>query len=135
MSTPSTHPVAVRRASTAVVQPTGPALQARLCWQPADPLAVRMSFRTGGHWVDWALARELLAAGLLMPAGAGDVRLAPLGEHLVLGLDNGRARATLLLPAADVAGFLAATYRQIPLGAEQVDVDPTLALFRGGGAR
>lgn len=121
-------PRTVRRSSTALLQPSGQALHVRLCWHPGDPLAVSMSFRTAGHWV---LGRELLAAGLLMPTGAGDARLAPRGEHLVLGLDNGRERSTLLLPADEVAGFLAGTYRQIPLGAERVDLDPAQLLNDG----
>lgn len=131
MSAPRT----VRRSSAALLHPTGQTLQARLCWSPADPLAVSVSFRTAAGWVDWVMARELLAAGLVMPAGAGDVRLAPVAGELELVLDNGRQRATLGLPTDEVAGFLALTYRQIPLGAESIDLDPALALLLSGGLR
>lgn len=133
MSVAGTPPVS--RPSTATLQPTGQALRARLSWDRADPLAVTVSFWTVAGWVDWVMARELLAAGLLMPAGVGDVRLEPVAGDLQLVLDNGCDQATLSLPASDVAGFLVLAYQRLPLGAERIDIGAELALLLNGGPR
>ena len=79
--------------------------------------------------MDWRFARELLAAGLRMPAGEGDVHLAPCFEHhLMLRLDPGppQPAALFVLAAADVEHLLAASYQLVPLGAEALDCDALL---------
>ncbi len=93
--------------------------------------------------MDWRFARELLVAGLRMPAGEGDVHLAPCFEHhLVLRLDPGppQPAASFVLAAADIERLLAASYQLVPLGTEALDCDALLGPLlhqphTGGGGR
>ncbi len=90
-----------------------------------DPWAVTIAFRSRNtEWVRWTLARELLAAGLLMPAGggAGDVTVAPTPTGAVLiGLSNSREYAEFRFNGDHIAEFLADSYQAVPLGAERLD--------------
>lgn len=106
-----------------------------------DPWPVTIAFRSGKEWVRWALARELLAAGLLSPVGVGDVTVAPFPTGAVLiELRNARERAEFLFDGAEVARILAASYDLVPLGAERLDWTAEELLFalddewRGGPA-
>ncbi|MEV6567868.1 SsgA family sporulation/cell division regulator [Streptomyces kronopolitis] len=94
-----------------------------LHYQPADPLAVRMSFppeiSLDGTAVDWAFARELLDEGLRMPAGRGDVRVRPSGpDRTVMEFHSDEGIAMLQLKTSDVRRFLARSYRAVPAGSE-----------------
>lgn len=108
-----------------------------LVWDPASPFAVGVWFRERRRLVPWVIARELLAAGLLMPAGDGDVHIDPSADGLVVTLDNGRGeRARFLFEDVDTVGrFLGCTYEQVRLGAERVDVDLELGGLIAGGER
>lgn len=53
------------------------ALEADLVFDPADPFAVTMVFRTGVQEVRWTFGRELLVEGLYEPTGDGDVHVWP----------------------------------------------------------
>src|SRR4051794_5031998 len=79
---------------------------ALLCYEAADPFAVRIAFGDVGDengvvdledgGIAWLLSRELLQSGLEAPAGDGDVRLwpapaAPDGPFLHLRPPPGRA--------------------------------------------
>ncbi|MCA1654941.1 MAG: SsgA family sporulation/cell division regulator [Pseudonocardiaceae bacterium] len=112
-----------RRASVAtravLLDGRGRSVSAVLGYDAADPWAVSVAFRTGPRWV---LARELLAAGLALPTGDGDVRVAPHPTGgVVLGLCTRDERAEVLLDGADVGRILARSYALVPLGAERVD--------------
>ncbi|WP_157682714.1 SsgA family sporulation/cell division regulator [Nocardioides scoriae] len=52
-------------------------LEADLVFDPADPFAVTMVFRTGAQEVHWTFGRELLVEGLYEPTGDGDVHVWP----------------------------------------------------------
>lgn len=97
------------------------------CWRydPADPWAVCLQVRSGRvRWVDWYLARDLLAAGLGRRTGVGDVTVEPWpGDGLLVTLDSPTGRALLLADARHAAYFLAGSYRLVPPGAERLDVD------------
>ncbi len=88
------------------------AVAVRLSWAAREPHAVTLAFRVGRDVppVVWNVARDLLAAGLLAPAGLGDVTVLPdptnpdLSE-LVLSSPGGRA--CLRFTTAQVAAFLA----------------------------
>ncbi|WP_411137877.1 SsgA family sporulation/cell division regulator [Streptomyces sp. C10] len=99
------------------------AVPAVLHYQPADPLAVRMSFppeiSLDGSAVDWAFARELLDEGLRVPAGRGDVRVRPSGpDRTVMEFHADEGIAMVQLKTADVRRFLARSYEAVPAGAE-----------------
>ncbi|MGW1377767.1 SsgA family sporulation/cell division regulator [Streptomyces sp. NPDC002446] len=99
------------------------AVPAVLHYQPADPLAVRMSFppeiSLDGSAVDWAFARELLDEGLRTPAGRGDVRVRPCGpDRTVMEFHADEGVAMVQLRTAEVRRFLARSYAAVPAGDE-----------------
>ena len=53
------------------------AIDADLVFDPADPYAVTMVFRTGVQEVLWTFGRELLIEGVYEPTGDGDVHVWP----------------------------------------------------------
>src|ERR1700710_441252 len=61
------------------VDPQGEAtsIDADLVFDPADPYAVTMVFRTGVQEVLWTFGRELLVEGRYEPTGDGDVHVWP----------------------------------------------------------
>src|SRR6476469_10058663 len=61
------------------VDPQGEAtsIDADLVFDPADPYAVTMVFRTSVQEVLWTFGRELLVEGLYEPTGDGDVHVWP----------------------------------------------------------
>ena len=61
------------------VDPQGEAtsIDADLVFDPADPFAVTMVFRTGVQEVVWTFGRELLVEGRYEPTGDGDVHVWP----------------------------------------------------------
>ena len=91
-----------------------------------DPYAVRMTFHGGpDETVEWIFARDLLAAGLTEPAGAGDVRAwpSPAGDgggvpvlNIVLSSPFGEAHFEA--PTTAMAAFLRRTYDAVPAGRE-----------------
>jgi hypothetical protein len=100
----------------------------QLQYCPADPYAVRATFRlSGGRTVEWFLARELLTEGLRRPAGLGDVRVQPVprhGRHMVrLVLMTPAGRAELMLAGPIVAYFLERTEAVVPPGTERDHLD------------
>ena len=121
---------------------------ALLCYDAADPFAVRIAFGDVGDGnavvdpddggIAWLLSRELLQAGLEGPAGDGDVRLWPAHaatDVLFLHLRAPSGEALFELSAAVVGDFLRETELLVPNGAESdaLRVDDELsALLRGG---
>ncbi|MFI8461855.1 SsgA family sporulation/cell division regulator [Kitasatospora sp. NPDC085464] len=102
-------------------------------YSTADPYAVTLDFDDAGSQARWLLSRDLLLAGLERPAGDGDVHIAPAGTgETVIALGGQRGVALLHTATPPLAGFLTATLRLVPLGAEgqHVDWDAGIALFR-----
>ena len=99
-------------------------VRAQLRWRIADPYVVRMTFETGNPnqpQVPWELSRELLAEGLIRPAGPGDVRITPEGQNpktLLLQLRAPRGQVKFRVDAWELAEFLDATFDALPLGRE-----------------
>jgi len=109
-------------------------LTAEWSYSSQDPYAVMMSLDTGAdHPVQWSFARDLLTAGLLAPAGMGDVQVWPAaasaaaldddeagsGEkilNIALGSPDGSARFET--GAAGIEAFLARTFKLVPAGQE-----------------
>jgi hypothetical protein len=103
-----------------------------------DPYAVKVAFRAGlEEPVEWVFARELLADGAREPSGHGDVLVWPSsgGQVLTIVLSSPFGEALFEAPAAEVAGFLALTYRIVPDGGEPgcVDIDAEVAVLLAGG--
>lgn len=128
------------------------ALRARLCASPArdrvipatliyqcdDPLAARLAFPSSatldGEEVVWTFARDLLAAGLRMPSGEGDVLVWPCGRRrTMIELSSPVGVALLQLDTEDVQDFLTRSYTAVPPGEEDrfLDLDADLAALLG----
>jgi Streptomyces sporulation and cell division protein, SsgA len=121
---------------------------ALLCYDAADPFAVRIAFGDVGvdaaavdadeAGISWLLSRELLRAGLERPAGDGDVRLWPAhaaADLLYLHLRAPSGEALFELSRATVAAFLRQTEALVPMGSEvsQLDLDQELAALLSNG--
>lgn len=105
--------------------PTVP-LVASLLYTARDPYAVRMSFHVGtDEPVEWIFARDLLAVGMVEPAGEGDVRVWPSppedGEDdqvLNIALSSPFGKAHFEAPMAPMAEFMRRSHEVIPVGRE-----------------
>ncbi|WP_051854644.1 SsgA family sporulation/cell division regulator [Streptomyces sp. NRRL B-1347] len=88
-------------------------LAVRLGYSPDDPLALWMDlYVTGAELPDatWVFGRDLLATGLILPTGEGDVRVRPHGEDETdVELVSGRTWCVVRLAADDVRDFVART--------------------------
>ena len=123
---------------------------AMLCYDTADPFAVRIAFgdvddERGAadaeeSGIAWLLSRELLHAGLKAPAGDGDVRLWPASASTDVLSRHLRApcgEALFELSRATVAAFLRQTEALVPSGPEvsMIDLHEELSvLLSNGGA-
>lgn len=66
----------------------------------------------------WVIGRDLIADGLVAPAGLGDVHVYPCGRATNIELHSGPDYALLTVATADLARFLNATCDLVPLGSE-----------------
>jgi hypothetical protein len=111
-------------------------LMARLHYTSQDPYAIKITFHVGtGEPVEWALARDLLAAALHSREGIGDVQAWPSAASdgsggdaagpmiMNLSMTSPFGHAQFEASAADIAGFLRRTYRIVPVGQESDFVD------------
>jgi hypothetical protein len=114
------------------------AIDADLVFDPADPYAVTMVFRTGVQEVLWTFGRELLVDGLYEPTGDGDVHVWPClssaGAAVVI-IELSSPDGELLVQASSrkVTDFVAMMLREVPDGQESafVDLDTELATLLG----
>src|SRR5918997_82949 len=123
---------------------------ALLCYDAADPFAVRIAFGDVGDQngvvdldeggIAWLLSRELLQAGLERPAGEGDVRLWPAHastDVLYLHLRAPSGEALFEVSRATVVAFLRQTEALVPSGSESellaLDDELHVLLSNGGG--
>jgi hypothetical protein len=120
---------------------------ALLCYDAADPFAVRIAFGEAAEGdpgadpdggITWLLSRELLQAGLSRPAGDGDVRLWPArgaGDGLYLHLRAPSGEALFEVSRASVAAFLRGTEALVPVGEESalLSLDAELQVLLSGG--
>ena len=110
-----------------------------LCYDRADPFAVRMAFPAlatlEGVEVSWTFARELLASGIRHPSGTGDVRVRPYdGDRTTIEFHAAEGVAIVLMVTAELQRFLDRATAVVPLGLEHhyLDMDHSLAeLMRG----
>ena len=122
------------------VDPQGEAtaIDADLVFDPADPYAVTMVFRTGVQEVRWTFGRELLLDGLYEPTGDGDVHVWPClssnGSAVVI-IELCSPDGELLVQAGSrhVNQFVNAMLASVPDGQESafVDFDTELTAILG----
>ncbi|NED84163.1 SsgA family sporulation/cell division regulator [Streptomyces sp. SID11233] len=114
-------------------------LPAILSYDRTDPFAIRMAFPAPatleGTEVSWEFSRELLAEGMDIPAGMGDVRIRPFGyDRTVLEFHAPEGIAMVHVRTADLRRFLRRTQQLVPDGAEHrfLDVDRSLTELLDG---
>ncbi|MEV6972471.1 SsgA family sporulation/cell division regulator [Kitasatospora sp. NPDC093806] len=117
-------------------------LRVTLTYLPEDPLAVRMAFPAefsldepadgpgpDGADIVWVFARRLLAAGLELPAGIGDVHVRPtLGRRTMVELRAPEGTALVRFDTADLRRFLWRSRLLVPEGEEHLHLDADRAL-------
>jgi hypothetical protein len=110
-------------------------LRASLAYSCAEPYAVTVAFDVGTDQpVEWALARDLLAASLHAREGIGDFQAWPSRETggikiLHLSMTSPFGHAKFEASAEDISEFLDRTFDLVPDGAEPdfLDFDAELA--------
>lgn len=105
-----------------------------LSYDPADPFAVTLVFRTNPRPVAWTFARDLLTSGVSEPNGDGDVHVWPCLDDAgcaVVTIELCSPDGDLLVQfgTPDVVSFLDHTEDMVPTGTESslVDVDAAIA--------
>jgi hypothetical protein len=108
-------------------------LAAELRYDTADPFAVTLTIGVDcPKPVVWIFARDLLAEGIGVPVGEGDITVEPAtdvaGEQVRITLATD-CLATLLAPRDAVTEFLGESYARVPTGTEsdQIDLDAEIA--------
>jgi hypothetical protein len=102
----------------------------RWTYTAADPFAVALSVLTSNdRWVDWLVAREVVADSLVVPAGEGDIRMSPRevqGYDIVeIEIRSTGGRAVLEVDRDLLRYFVDATTAVVAIGheSEWVDLD------------
>ncbi|WP_406198963.1 SsgA family sporulation/cell division regulator [Kitasatospora sp. NBC_01560] len=126
-------------------------LRVTLSYCPDDPLAVRMAFpaefsldepdagrdagpgqdagRDAGQDIVWVFARQLLTAGLELPAGVGDVHVRPAaGRRTMVELRAPEGTALVQFDSTDLRRFLWRSRLVVPEGEEHLHLDADRAL-------
>jgi hypothetical protein len=98
-------------------------VSARLSYDPADPMAVTIEFRTRGvGTVTWTFARDLIADGARTPTGVGDVRVWPArsaeGATISIALSSPSGHALFEGPRDELVAFIDSSYAVVPRGEE-----------------
>lgn len=135
MSTVIEQSVEARMVASAPQMETLPAV---LSYDRADPFAVRMVFPAPatleGTEVSWEFSRELLAAGMEVPSGLGDVRIRPFGyDRTVLEFHAAEGIAMVHVRTAELRRFLRRAQQLVPCGQERrfLDLDRNLTELFG----
>ncbi|MCX0247255.1 MULTISPECIES: SsgA family sporulation/cell division regulator [Streptomyces] len=135
MSTVIEQSVQARMVASAPQMETLPAV---LSYDRADPFAVRMAFPAPatleGTEVSWQFSRDLLAAGMEVPSGLGDVRVRPFGyDRTVLEFHAAEGIAMVHVRTADLRRFLRRAQELVPCGHEYrfLDLDRNLTELFG----
>lgn len=106
-------------APTGAVAPIGVELKYESC----EPYEVSLTFNAGTSGrVKWSLARDLLADGVLIESGLGDVKISPRSDDpavIVVLLCSPNGQATFEAEADDLVHFLNQTYDVVPTGEER----------------
>lgn len=103
-------------------------LPAELRYDSSDPYAVCLSLGAPlSTPVDWLFARGLLAAGLHIPSGTGDVQVIPRHhghpDRVRIVLRSRADEAAVDVDTSTVRAFLLRTLELVPAGRESIHVD------------
>ncbi|MEV5759541.1 SsgA family sporulation/cell division regulator [Streptomyces tendae] len=99
-------------------------LSAELCYDTADPYAVRLSLGAPEtrEPVDWFFARSLLEEGMRQPTGIGNVLVSPShrgrGDSVAVVVRAAGGAARIEIPAPQTAEFLRRSHALVPAGRE-----------------
>jgi hypothetical protein len=112
------------------VDPSGTvtSLDATLGFNPADPYAVTVAFRTPAGSVVWTFARDLLSRGLTTPSGEGDVHVWPCLDAagravVIIELTSPDGELVAQAATQDIYRFVSRTLAIVPAGLESSYVD------------
>src|SRR6478736_7608960 len=95
-----------------------PAVNAELRYSTEDPYAVQMLLSVDqSPAISWVFGRELLMAGVRMPAGIGDVQVYPTHDGVIIELRSGSTAARLLAHIPDFTEFTDRSLQIVPFGA------------------
>jgi Streptomyces sporulation and cell division protein, SsgA len=120
------------------VDPQGEAatIESDLVFDPSDPYAVTMVFRSVVQEVPWTFGRELLVAGRFAPTGDGDVHIwpciSPDGRAVVvIELCSHQGELMVQADSRSVDTFIAEMLKSVPDGLESayINFDDELAQF------
>lgn len=113
----------------------------RWSYSAAEPFAVTLAVRTrSDRWVEWLVARDLVAEGLEADAGEGDIRFSPQvvqGYDIVeIEITSTDGRAVLEVDRDLLRHFVDTTLQLVALGDESalMDLDGELARITGSRA-
>lgn len=132
----SRHYVRLKAAGTFAepVEAAGSLAAMLLEYDPADPLAVAVTFGQGLRTVKWHVSRDLLWDGLSRRTGQGDVSawVGSDGRFYIRVSYDGQA-ATVAMIQAEVRDFLAKTFLSVAPGTEYSEdaLDGVLASLLG----
>ncbi|MGW4205725.1 SsgA family sporulation/cell division regulator [Streptomyces sp. NPDC004726] len=99
-----------------------------LRYRSDDPFAVRIAFpppaTLEGTEVSWVFSRELLATGVDVRSGFGDVRVRPYGyDRTVLEFHAPEGVAMVHARTVELRRFLLRTQSAVPMGLEHLHLD------------
>jgi len=93
------------------------------------PAAVALDRPPAPPEIEWVFARQLLAVGLDLPSGDGDVHIRPaLGHRTMVELRSPEGVALLQFNSSELRRFLWRSYLAVPEGQEMQLLDPDRAL-------
>jgi hypothetical protein len=98
-------------------------VEVELRYDTRDPFAVYALFEPeGARAVQWILSRDMLADGLIVRTGEGDVRMWPApddAEMVLVEFVTPKGQARFEAVAQDIADFLDTTYEVVLPGDEE----------------
>lgn len=108
-------------------------------YDPADPLAVMITFHGSRDLVTWTIARDLLRDGLAGMSGPGDVAAWTAADNphrYCLRIQNGARTTVFAFDTHVIEVFLTRTYYSVPVGSEfrAADLDSELDAILGEAA-
>lgn len=105
-----------------------PELSADLTFNPADPYAVTVLFRTGVEDVAWTFGRDLLIEGLYEPSGDGDVHVWPClsangSAVVIIELSSPDGEVLVQTNSRPITQFVTRMLESVPEGHESSYLD------------